>query len=139
MSNTLKSLAIGLASLSIGCAAMAGGSFADPSEPHGVVRTDVEKTASQIFPVDVVEVDGDLVSVDDKNAIWLTPGEHTLTVRSVVDLNATFGIKRTVGYSDGPNEVTLTVEPGKVYYVGMKALQGEKHNWKPVVWKVAES
>lgn len=139
MRNILTPLIAATALVAVGCATTGQGPFASPNEPHGVVRTDVLQSAKQTFTVDVVAIDGDLVSTADRHAIWLEPGEHTLTVRSKVDLSDTFGIKRSIGYSEAPNQLTLTVEAGKVYYIGMKAIRGERQDWQPVVWKVAES
>lgn len=139
MTEILKILSAGLLSLAFSGGAVASDALADADEPHGIVRTDVERGAHQIFAVDVLEIDGDLVSVSNKEALWLTPGEHTLTLRSQVDLSKTFGIKRTIGSGNSPNELTLTVEPGKVYYVGVKAVRGGKYDFQPVVWKVSES
>ncbi len=47
------------------------------NDPHGIVRVDVEKRAEHIYPVKVVEINGNLVSADDKVALWLNPGKHT--------------------------------------------------------------
>lgn len=119
-------------------AAHAGSSgIASPGEPHGVVRTDVQKTARQIFPVNIVEIDGDQVSVDDQIAVLLKPGRHLLKVRGGADMDNTFGLKRRIGNTGGDNSLEIVVESGKTYYVGGKV--DRSNNWKPVVWKTRTS
>lgn len=107
-----------------------------PNEPHGVVRVDVERKAEHIYPVKVVEINGDLVSVDDKVALWLKPGKHTLTVRGMVERDNTFGVSRSVGQGNEDNSVEVTVEEGKIYYLGAKVNPRENGRWEPVIWKV---
>lgn len=141
MRKPISIFTIALAALSLSCVALAGNPFANPDEPHGVIRVDARLSAHQIYPVDVLAIDDDLVSVAGRNAIWLKPGKYILTVRSKVDLSNTFGIMRTY-YDELPNDVTVTVEEGKIYYVGMKAIKPSESETSlgevmPVVWKVS--
>ncbi len=106
------------------------------NDPHGIVRVDVEKRAQHIYPVKVVEINGDLVSADDKVALWLRPGKHTLTVRGQVDRDNTFGLARSLGQGNEKNSVEIDVEEGKIYYLGARINPREGGRWEPVVWKV---
>lgn len=117
-------------------ASAASQALVSPGEPHGVVRVDVERKAEHIYPVKVVEINGDLVSADDKVALWLKPGKHTLTVKGMVNRSNTFGVSRTIGQGNEDNSVEIDVEQGKVYYLGAKVNPREGGRWEPVVWKV---
>jgi hypothetical protein len=135
----LKILA-GITLLGVAAAAAAGtDALVTQKDPHGVVRVDVEKRAQHIHPVKVVEINGDLISTDEKVALWLKPGKHTLTVRGMIDRDQTFGISRSVGQGNEKNSVEVNVEEGKVYYVGAKVNPREGGRWEPVVWKVEDA
>lgn len=130
----------GIAMLSVAAAAAAGtDALANQKDPHGVVRLDVEKRGQHIYPVKVVEINGDRVTVDDKVALWLKPGTHTLTVRGMVDRDNTFGVSRSVGQGNEKNSVEVNVEEGKIYYVGARVNPREGGRWEPVVWKVEDA
>ena len=82
MKHIMKQVFAAIALLGFSAAVAAGNeALVSPGEPHGVVRVDVERKAEHIYPVKVVEINGDLVSADDKVALWLKPGKHTLTVK----------------------------------------------------------
>lgn len=164
MKHVLRIAVAGAGLLALGATAQLGEvpGLASKDEPHGVVRVDVQRQAEQIFPVRVVEVNGNLVSADDKMALWLKPGKHTLTVRGGVDFHGTtfglttagpttdralrsatrmdntFGTQRTVGRSGGENKLEIEVEEGKIYYIGAERSPDTDNVWKPVVWKVEE-
>jgi len=135
MKRFTKQAAFALAAIFLaGAAAHAGpAAIASPGEPHGVVRTDVQKTAQQIFPVSIVEIDGDQVSVDDQIAVLLKPGKHVLKVRGGTDMDNTFGLQHQIGNTGGDNSLEIMVEAGKTYYVGGKV--DRKSYWSPVIWK----
>lgn len=138
MKQLMKRGLVFAAALVLAGAAHAGGkdSLASPGEPHGVVRTDVERKAEQIFPVRIVEIDGELVSADNKVALWLKPGDHTIKVRGNLRQDYAGGVQRTVGHGKGTNELQFTVEEGKVYYIGGQKSPDTGNAWTPVVWKV---
>lgn len=128
-----------IALLGFTAAASAGNpALVSAGDPHGIVRVDTERKAEHIYPVKVVEINGDRVSVDDKVALWLKPGKHTLTVRGMVDRDATFGVSRSVGQGNEKNSVEVDVEEGKIYYVGARVNPREGGRWEPVVWKVED-
>lgn len=140
MKHTALKVLTGIAMLAVTAAVAAGtDALASQKDPHGVVRLDVEKRAQHIYPVKVVEINGNRVTVDDKIALWLKPGTHTLTVRGMVDRDNTFGVSRSVGQGNEKNSVEVTVEEGKVYYIGAKINPREGGRWAPVVWKVEDA
>lgn len=127
----------GIAGLALAASAQVGANgLSSPDRPHGVVRTDVERKAEQIFPVRIVEIDGDLVSADNKVALWLKPGEHTIKVRGHLRQDFAGGVQRTVGSGKGTNELQINVEEGKVHYIGGQKSPDTGNAWTPVVWKV---
>lgn len=137
MKRFVKQVVAAIAVFGFSAAAMAGNeALVSPKDPHGVVRVDVEKKAQHIYPVKVVEINGELVSADDQVALWLKPGKHTLTVKGFVDRSNTFGVSRSVGQGNEKNSVEVDVEQGKIYYVGARANPREGGRWEPVVWKV---
>lgn len=126
-----------IAALAFATVAAAGSNaLVTQNDPHGIVRVDVEKRAQHIYPVKVVEINGKLVSADDKVALWLKPGKHTLTVRGHVDRDNTFGLARSLGQGNEKNSVEIDVEEGKIYYLGARINPREGGRWEPVVWKV---
>lgn len=139
MNRITLQIVTGIAMLALAAGAVAGNpALVTQKDPHGVVRVDVEKRAHHIYPVKVVEINGKLVSADEKVALWLAPGKHTLTVRGMVDRDSTFGLGRSIGQGNEKNSVEVDVEEGKVYYIGAKVNPREGGRWEPVVWKVKE-
>lgn len=137
MNRITRRISTAIAMLAFAACAVAGtDALVTQNDPHGIVRVDVEKRAHHIYPVKVVEINGDLVSTDNKVALWLKPGKHTLTVRGMVDRDNTFGVSRSVGQGNEKNSVEVNVEEGHVYYVGAKADPRKNGRWEPVVWKV---
>lgn len=139
MKHVTRRILAGIALLAFTAAAAAGNeALAGRNDPHGIVRLDTEKRAQHIYPVKVVEINGELVSLDDKVAVWLKPGKHTLTVRGMIDRDNTFGVSRSVGQGNEKNSVEVDVEEGKIYYIGARVNPREGSRWEPVVWKVED-
>lgn len=110
--------------------------FAKPKEAHGIINMHNTKVTQSIFPVSINAINGkNIVSRD--SAVWLKPGEYTLSVSSTIrqDLLA-HTTSRNIGNSNGKNKINLTVEEGKMYYLGYDASSRDKKEWKPIVWKV---
>ena len=94
--------------------------------------------ASQdVFPVSLYSIDGKQV-ITRKNAVWLSPGKHTIKVNSNVDLTARSGFvtARQKNNSFDNKAFEINVKEGKKYYIGYDASDNNSNNWQPVVWKV---
>ena len=126
------------------------------SEPHGTLYLNVDQRASQIYPVNILAVDGKLSNRDDQGVLWVKPGEYTFTFKVAKDFNLTVnkpgavasqervqgvnmadapGLQRSSGKQE-EHVLKVTVEAGKAYYIGAKL--GSRGSWQPVVWKTED-
>ena len=126
------------------------------NEPHGTLYLNVDKRASQIYPVNIWMVDGKLTNRDDQGVLWVKPGDYTFTFKVAKDFNLTVnkpgavasqervqgvnmadapGLQRDSGKSE-EHVLKVTVEAGKAYYIGAKL--GARGKWEPVVWKTED-
>lgn len=112
--------------------------IASPNEPHGLVVTSVDREAANIYSVYAVAVDGQELARRE-NALWLKPGEHTIKAINKTTMNRNFvpGLRGDRS-REAIEPLTLNVEAGKNYYVGLKADGGKRSDWKLVVWQVEE-
>ncbi|MDA3933944.1 MAG: hypothetical protein PF630_06415 [Gammaproteobacteria bacterium] len=119
-------------------AASAQDFIASPNEPHGLVVTSVDREAANIYSVYAVAVDGQELARRE-NALWLKPGEHTIKAINKTTMNRNFvpGLRGDRS-REAIEPLTLNVEAGKNYYVGLKANSGRRSDWKLVVWQVEE-
>jgi hypothetical protein len=137
--NRLKALAFVVIAFS---ALFAGTAIADwgggvMNGPHAKLYLNVDKRASQIYPVEIRTIDGKLTN--HRGVMWIAPGEYTFGVKvsgkvKVADLPG-FQMKP----STGPQEHTLKlkVEAGMAYYIGAKFKSNGE--WEPVVWKTEKA
>ena len=112
--------------------------FAKPSEPNGILNLATPHTSRDIFPVVINNIDGRNVP-DRSNAVWLTPGKHSIRVRAVVvNLNSRSHAltRRQTKINRINRTLELTVEEGKTYYIGYDTSGRNPNDWKAVVWKV---
>lgn len=111
--------------------------FVKPSEPHGLVVFNVNHSAHDIFPVSLYAIDGKQV-ITRQNAVWLSPGKHTLNVSSTINLTARSNVVTATQkrLNRKKNIIEIDVKEGKKYYVGMDASDNSSNKWRPVVWKV---
>ncbi|GAB4123406.1 MAG: hypothetical protein Tsb0027_21310 [Wenzhouxiangellaceae bacterium] len=112
--------------------------IASPSEPHGLVVTSVDLEAQNIYSVYAVAVNGQELARRE-NALWLKPGEHTIKAVNKTTLNRNFvpGLRGDRS-RESMQPLTLDVEAGKTYYVGLKADSGRRADWQLVVWKIED-
>lgn len=112
--------------------------IASPSEPHGLVVTSVDLEAQNIYSVYAVAVNGQELARRE-NALWLKPGEHTIKAVNKSTLNRNFvpGLRGDRS-RESIQPLTLNVEAGKTYYVGLKADSGRRADWQLVVWKIED-
>jgi len=94
--------------------------LAKGDEPYGVVVGSVGKRAEYIYPVEIVEVDGN--NLFPREAVWLKPGKHTVTVRGFVTNPP--GLRSASRFNlrqdESSNTIELVVEEGKTYMIGLK-------------------
>jgi len=112
--------------------------FADPSEPHGLVVTSVDREAENIYSVYAVAVDGQELARRE-NALWLKPGEHTIKAVNKTSVNRSYvpGLRGDRS-RESITPLTITVEAGKTYYVGLKADGSRRSDWQLVVWQTED-
>lgn len=112
--------------------------IASPSEPHGLVVTSVDREAENIYSVYAVAVNGQELARRE-NALWLKPGEHTIKAINKTTLDRSFVPGRRGDRSRKPvTPLTLNVEAGKTYYVGLKADGSRRSDWQLVVWQIED-
>ena len=136
--NRLFSSAVTLLLVLLSTATLAQDFIASPSEPHGLVVTSVDLEAQNIYSVYAVAVNGQELARRE-NALWLKPGEHTIKAVNKTTLNRNFvpGLRGDRS-RESMQPLTLDVEAGKTYYVGLKADSGRRADWQLVVWKIED-
>jgi len=124
--------------LLLSTATLAQDFIASPSEPHGLVVTSVDLEARNIYSVYAVAVNGQELARRE-NALWLKPGEHTIKAVNKTAVNRNFvpGLRGDRS-RESMQPLTLNVEAGKTYYVGLKADRGRRADWQLVAWKVED-
>lgn len=94
--------------------------LAEGDEPYGIVVGSVGQRAQYIYPVEIVEVDDKNIS--PREAVWLNPGKHTVTVRGFVTNPP--GLRSASRFDlrqdESANTIELVVEEGKTYMIGLK-------------------
>lgn len=112
--------------------------IASPSEPHALVVTSVDLEARNIYSVYAVAVNGQELARRE-NALWLKPGEHTIKAINKTSLNRNFvpGLRGDRS-RESISPLTLNVEAGKTYYMGLQADGGRRSDWQLVVWQIED-
>ena len=100
----------------------------------GRLITSVGKLASCIAPVEVYEIDGRPI-MEGKHMISLSAGEHVVKARATVDLGICVHIRRSASRAT-IDPITINIETGKDYYLGLDVDPPRRKDWKLVVWKV---
>ncbi len=112
------------------------GPFASPSQPSAKLIMNHSKVTQQLFEMSLIQVDGKNVQ-NRGGVVWLKPGEYDLSFTANVNQNFTKG-QLTRGESrsrDFNNDMTISLEAGKTYYMAYDAKDKDASNWKPVVYK----
>jgi len=99
------------------------------------VITYVAKPVQCIAPIEVYNIDGELVK---KNAMGfdLEPGRHTLVGLASID-SANCPVMRGNRSLDIP-PLDYEFEAGKTYYIGLEHKSANQQQWRFVVWRVQE-
>ena len=111
--------------------------FASPSEPSAKIVMNHANNAKQLFPVRLLMVNGENVSVRG-DAVWLQPGLYELRFATTINGDYTkqiMGLKERRGLKNLPNTLNIKVEADKSYYVAFDASSTETEDWGPVVYK----
>jgi hypothetical protein len=112
--------------------------FANPKDPSGQLILIPNKTTGSLFPVKLQSINGQSVT-QNNNAVWLKPGNYNLTFSAKVDHNYAGGFGKNIIRGNkknrGKNNIDITIENNKVYYIAYDARDANQANWKPVVWK----
>lgn len=124
--------------------AFAEGSLSDyttsPREPHGKVSGDLGQPTRDIYPVQIVRLNGHPISAGGPEMLWLTPGDYDLKLSvSARMLRAVPGNLRP-WRNERVAPLRLTVEEGASYRIGAIHLHDQPgpdlRAWAPVIWKV---
>lgn len=143
MLRTFKTMNLILIALSAAVLAACGGTdttrfIAQPHEPHGQVITSVDLPGQYLYAVKINKVDGQEIPARP-GAVWLKPGRHEIGAVNDGSVNRSFVPGLAGDRSFPPTDpLVLDVEAGKIYYVGLKADNGRREDWKLVVWKTED-
>ncbi len=107
----------------------------EPEFLPGVGRlfTSRGRPSACIFPVEVYNIDGR--SVNPRSIFTLNAGERTIKARAVVDIGICVNIRRSASRSK-LEPITIRIETGKDYYLGLNVEASRRKDWKLEVWKV---
>ncbi len=110
--------------------------FTSPSKPSAKLVMNQPHVTQQLFAMNLVQVDGKNVQ-NRGGVVWLKPGQYDLSFNAQVNQNFTQGqLSRAETRSkDFNNDMNITLEAGKTYYMAYDAKDTDSDNWKPVVYK----
>lgn len=92
--------------------------FAKPGEDAAMIVGALGRPAQYIYPVEFIEIDG--ANIYPREVIWLEPGEYELTVRAFITNPPGLRSGTRFRESEGHNRITVVVEAGKEYSIGVK-------------------
>ena len=99
------------------------------------VITDVARPVECIAPIEVYNIDGELVG---KNTMGfdLEPGRHSLVGLAKID-STNCPVMRGNSALDIP-PLEYDFEAGKTYYIGLEHKSSNQQQWRFVVWRIRE-
>ncbi|MFU8878709.1 MAG: hypothetical protein ACNA7E_11245, partial [Wenzhouxiangellaceae bacterium] len=110
--------------------------YARGDDPAGVLIGWGGQPAQWIYPVVFTHIDGQTIT--DREVLYLKPGEYTVKVRAFISNKP--GLRRSSArgrQDEGHNEITVVVEEGKRYHIGMKNDRSRTiRPWTTVLYKV---
>jgi len=92
--------------------------FAKPGEDSAMIVGALGRPAQYIYPVEFIEIDGK--NIYPREVMWLEPGEYELTVRAFITNPPGLRSGTRFRESEGHNRITVVVEAGKEYSIGVK-------------------
>ncbi len=107
-----------------------------PSEPHGIVTTELPSDSNITRIVRIAEIDGINYSGSSRT-VWLAPGKHTLRV--VARVQSARGTATRFPDADGTARLLeLDVAEGKRYLIGAIVPGPSPDDWVPVVVEISD-
>jgi len=92
--------------------------FAKPGKDAAMIVGALGRPAQYIYPVDFIEIDGK--NIHPREVMWLAPGEYELAVRAFITNPPGLRSGTRFRESEGHNRITVVVEAGKEYSIGVK-------------------
>ena len=110
--------------------------FTSPKKPSAKLVLNQPHQTQQLFEMSLTQVDGKNIQ-DRGGVVWLKPGEYDLKFSASVNHNQTKGqlSRSELRALDFNNDMTISLEAGKTYYMAYDAKDRDASNWKPVVFK----
>lgn len=112
--------------------------FAEPGEESAMIVGALGRPAQYIYPVEFIEIDGK--NIYPREVMWLEPGEYELTVRAFITDPPGLRSGTRFRESEGHNVITVVVEAGKEYSIGVKYDNSEPTRpFNTVLYRVEEN
>ncbi len=112
--------------------------FAKPGKDSAMIVGALARPAQYIYPVEFIEIDGK--NIYPREVMWLEPGEYELTVRAFITNPPGLRSGTRFRESEGHNRITVVVEAGKEYSIGVKYDVSEPMRpFNTVLYKVEEN
>lgn len=92
--------------------------FAKPGKDSAMIVGALGRPAQYIYPVEFIEIDGK--NIHPREVMWLEPGEYELAVRAFITNPPGLRSGTRFRESEGHNRITVVVEAGKEYSIGVK-------------------
>ena len=92
--------------------------FAEPGQDSAMIVGALGRPAQYIYPVEFIAIDGK--NIYPREVMWLAPGKYELTVRAFITNPPGLRSGTRFRESEGHNRITVVVEPGKEYSIGVK-------------------
>lgn len=108
-----------------------------PSEPHGIVTTELPSGSNITRIIRIAEIDG-INYGGSSRTVWLSPGTHTLRVVARVQSGRSTPT-RFLSDGDGTARVLeIEVAEGKRYLIGAIVPGPSADDWVPVVVEISD-
>lgn len=128
---------------------LVGQTAAQPQQTCGrISQFDVAPRNRQVYPVQVLAIDGRAPGPTTSTNFRVTPGPHVVSMAERIDYREFSGVelrRRTINRTMGRAKITFEVEPGFTYFVGAQsflrrdrdaiAVKRNKEYWAPVVYQ----
>jgi hypothetical protein len=111
--------------------------FARPGPDAAMIVGALGRPAQYIYPVEFIEIDG--TNIAPREVMWLAPGEYELTVRGFISDPPGLRSAGRFRMDEGHNRITVTVEAGREYAIGMKFDRDEPTRpYRTVLYRVED-
>ena len=111
--------------------------FTKPGPEAAMIVGALGRPAQYIYPVEFIEIDG--TNIAPREVMWLAPGEYELTVRGFISDPPGLRSAGRFRMGEGHNRITVTVDAGREYAIGMKFDRDEPTRpYRTVLYRVEE-